>query len=71
MKPKRSLKPTRFPKSATDYVWVSPGTELAKTDEYSPGTGVYVKGKKIYAKSFGFVNVDRKRVIKVVPLAGG
>ncbi|MBC7218741.1 MAG: hypothetical protein H5T49_01195 [Hadesarchaea archaeon] len=71
MKPKRTLKLAKFPKSETDYVWVSPGTELAETDEYLPGTGVYVKGKKIYAKSFGFVNVDKKKVIRVVPLAGG
>ena len=61
----------RFPKSETDYVWVSPGTELAKKGDYILGTGVIVKGNKIYSERFGFVNVDRKKVIRIVPLAGG
>jgi exosome complex RNA-binding protein Rrp4 len=71
MKPRRPMKLTRFPQSETDYVWVSPGVELAKKGEYIPGAGVYVRGNKIYAGSFGFVNVDRKKVIRVIPLAGG
>jgi len=67
----KTKKLTRFPKSETDYIWVSPGTELAKKGDYIPGTGVYIKGNKIYAERFGFVNVDRKKVIRIVPLAGG
>ncbi len=62
---------TRFPKSDTDYIWVSPGTELAKKGDYTLGEGVIVKGNKIYAQSFGFVNIDKKKVIRIVPLAGG
>ncbi|MGC8816970.1 MAG: hypothetical protein ACP5PX_04080 [Candidatus Hadarchaeum sp.] len=71
MKAERKPKLTRLPKSETDYVWVSPGTELAKKGEYVPGEGVCVRGNKIYADSFGFVNIDKKKVIRVVPLAGG
>jgi exosome complex RNA-binding protein Rrp4 len=67
----KTKKLTRFPKSETDYVWVAPGTELAKKGDYTPGTGVYIKGNKIYAERFGFVNIDRKKVIRIVPLAGG
>ena len=67
----KTKKLTRFPKSETDYVWVSPGTELAKKGDYVLGNGVYVKGSKIYAERFGFVNVDSKKVIRIVPLAGG
>ncbi|MEM4201822.1 MAG: hypothetical protein QW786_01260 [Candidatus Hadarchaeum sp.] len=71
MRPKKVLKLTKFPQSETDYIWVSPGMELAKKGEYIPGEGVCVKGKKLYAKNFGFVNVDKRKVIRVVPLAGG
>lgn len=71
MKPRKGLKLARLPKSETDYIWVSPGMELAKRGEYIPGEGVCIRGKKLYAKSFGFVNIDKNKVIRVIPLAGG
>ena len=67
----KKKKLANFPKSETDYVWVAPGTELAKKGDYVLGAGVIIKGNKIYAERFGFVNVDRKKVIRIVPLAGG
>lgn len=60
-----------LPKSETDYVWVPPRIELAKKGDYIPGEGVIVKGNKIYSDGFGFVNIDKKKVIRVVPLVGG
>lgn len=61
----------RMPKSETDYVWVAPGTELGKKGDFIPGNGVCVKRGKLYSERFGFVNIDKKKVIKIVPLAGG
>lgn len=68
---RKPKKLTRLPKSPTDYVWVAPNTELGREGDFIPGTGVYQKNGKLYSERFGFVNIDKKKVIRIVPLAGG
>ncbi len=65
------MKLRMLPKSGTDFVWVAPDTELGKEGEFIPGSGVYAKRGKLYSEKVGFVNIDKKKVIRVVALAGG
>ncbi len=68
---RRTKKLAKLPKLETDYIWVSPNTELVKKGDFVPGTGVVVKRGKLFSDCFGFVNIDKKKVIRIVPLAGG
>lgn len=62
---------SRLPKSEVDYVWVGTNTELGNEGDFTPGTGVIIERGKLYSERVGFVNIDKNKVIRVVPLAGG
>lgn len=71
MKNTRDRKLRRLPRSGIDLVWVAPDTELGKEGEFTAGPGVYEKRGKLYAQSYGFVNIDKKKVMRVVTIGGG